>query len=245
MTVDTKNVKYVPGMYAKKRPNASDLANQYILEWEQNRMALIRKKEKEARISDCISFSREIGVGALEIVDILAEKRGFTVVDREILNYIAETGQLQKSTIEFFDERYPGKMSEFASLLFGEKSFVMSDYMRALAGAVHALADAGPTLFVGRGTHWMLPREHVLAVRFISSKAFRVRRIAEIMGIPEDIAEKTLEDEDKRQNSFFKKNFGSASADSHEFDLVINCSYTKGPEAVAELVDLAYRQKFE
>ena len=245
MTVDTKNAKYVPGMYAKRRPNAADLANKYILDWEQNRMALIHKKEKEARISDCISFSREIGVGALEIADILAEKRGFTVVDREILNYIAETGQLQKSTIEFFDERYPGKMSEFASLLFGEKSFVMSDYMRSLAGAVHAFAGAGPTIFVGRGTHWMLPRDHVLAVRFVSSKAFRVHRIAEIMGIPEDLAEKTLDEEDKRQSNFFKKNFGAASADPRAFDLMINCTYTKGPEAAAELVGLAYRQKFE
>jgi hypothetical protein len=33
-----------------------------------------------------------------------------------------------KKTVEFFDERYPGKMSELGSMLFGEKSFIMMNW---------------------------------------------------------------------------------------------------------------------
>jgi len=245
MSFDMKHSRYVPGMYAKKRPNAADLANQYIREWEQHRLTLVQKKQKSARVTNCICISRQIGIGALQIADMVAGKKSFRVVDREILNRIAEDADLHKPTVEFFDEKYPGKMNEFGAFLFGEKSFVMADYMRLLASAVYAIADAGVTIFVGRGTHLLLPRERVLAVRFISKREYRIQRIAQMMEIPEDVAEQVIEYEDHRQSEFFKKNFGDETASPEEFDLIINCSYMADPQWVAELVALAYDQKFE
>ena len=245
MTADVKHKPYVPGMYAKKRPNAADLANQYIREWEQHRLALIRKKQESERVTNCICISRQIGIGALQMADMVAEKKGFRVVDREILERIAEDADLHKSTVEFFDEKYPGKMNEFGAYLFGEKSFVMSDYMRRLSSAVYAIADAGTTIFVGRGAHLILPRARVLAVRFISKREYRIQRIAQIMDVPEDVAQQIIEDEDRRQNEFFKKNFGDETAAPEEFDLIINCSYMAEPQSSAALVVLAYDQRFE
>ena len=70
MTDKTNEIKYVPGMYAgraKKRMNTAEMAGQYIREWETKRLAAIKKKELAARVNNCISFSRKIGVGALEI----------------------------------------------------------------------------------------------------------------------------------------------------------------------------------
>ena len=79
-----------------------------------------------------ICFSRKIGVGALEVADILAEKIGYQVVDREILEYIANQGSLSEKTVSLFDERYPGKIRAFLSLAFEEKAFVSSDYTKHL-----------------------------------------------------------------------------------------------------------------
>ena len=68
--MDSKEIKYVPGTYRKKRPDAYTVANKYTVKWEQQR----RKKEETfpAKMSSTICFSRKIGVGALEIADILA-----------------------------------------------------------------------------------------------------------------------------------------------------------------------------
>jgi len=89
-----KELKYVPGTYRKKRPDAYTVANKYTGKWEQQ----LRKKDEAfpAKMSSTICFSREIGVGALEIADLLAEKIGYRVADREILDCIAKDKKLSK-----------------------------------------------------------------------------------------------------------------------------------------------------
>ena len=173
----------MPGMYWKKRMDAAEAAGHHIREWEKGRLQM--KKAGADKTSPSICFSRKIGVGALEIADILAEKIGYRVVDREILEHIAANADLSEKTVALFDERYPGKVNEFLSFLFAEKSFIETDYSRHLFKAVLSIADLGPIIFVGRGTHLILPRDRVLAVRFISSKEHRIKRLAKILEVKE------------------------------------------------------------
>jgi regulator of RNase E activity RraB len=245
MAINIDTTKYVPGTYAKKRPDAAQIADQYIRSWEKKQ---IEAKEKQAAlgvISPAICFSRKIGVGALEIADILAEKIGYRVADREVIEHIANNADISKKNVEFFDEHYPGKINELSALLFKEKSFIMSDYVRHLISAVFSMAGAQPTIFVGRGTHLILPRDSQLAVRFISSKAYRVRRLAEILNVEQEVAEKKIDEVDKGQRDFFKKAFGKKDASPYEFDMVINCDFITQPEWAAEIVSQAFKEKFK
>ncbi len=245
MTINIDKIKYIPGTYAKKRPDAAQMAGQYIRSWEKRKL---EAKEKEAAlgvISPAICFSRKIGVGALEIADILAEKIGYRVADREVIEHIANNADLSKKTVNFFDEHYPGKMNELSALLFREKSFTMSDYIKYLISAVFSMAGAQPTIFVGRGTHLILPRDLQLAVRFISSKSYRVKRLVEILDVEEEAAEKKIDEVDKGQRDFFKKVFSKKDASPYEFDIVINCDFITKPEWAAEIVSQAFKEKFK
>jgi len=241
--MDNKELKYVPGTYRKKRPDAYTVANKYAGVWEQQ----LRKKKEAfpAKMSSTICFSRKIGVGALEIADILAEKIGYSVADREILDCIAKDAQMSKKCVDFFDERYPGKTSELSSMLFKKKSFLMSDYVRYLFGAVFSIAGSGPTIFVGRGVHLIMPRNWVLAIRFISSKNYRVKRLAGILNVKEKSAERILNKFDREQEEFFKKAFGKTEASPYEFDMVINCDHIREPKWAAEIVARAHKEKFD
>ena len=98
----------------------------------------------------------------------------------------------------------------------------MGDYMRQLFVAVYSLVEDNPTIFVGRAAHLMVPRDRVLAVRLISSKENRAKRVAGILGISMAAARMKLDEEDKLQNDFFRKNFKKKDASPYEFDLVIN-----------------------
>jgi len=236
--------KYIPGMYAKKRPDPSQIAEKHIQAWLKKRLSEKDKKESAPRLTHSICFSRKIGVGALETADILAKKIGFQIVDREILESICNNAKLREDTVQFFDERYPGAFGNLLSMMFGERSFTMGDYLRYLAYVVYSIADSGPTIFVGRGTHMILPREKTLAVRFISSTEHRTNRVAQIMGVKKSQAEKALEEEDRNQRNFFKKNFGKKDAPPYEFDLVINCDYLSNPIWSADIVYKAYLSKF-
>ncbi len=247
MTENKKEKNYVPGMYSKRAKstmNTDQHIGQWIREWETKRLDAIKKHELQSRVNNCISFSRKIGVGALEIADLVGEKTGMRVVDREILEHIANDSDLKKKTVDFFDERHPGAFNNFASMLFGERSFTMGDYMRHLISAVYSISDDCPTIFVGRATHLILPRDRVLAVRFISSKKHRIKRVANILDIGESAAEKKLIEEDKKQGDFFKKNLKKKDASPYEFDLVINRDYITDAQWAAELVEHAYILKF-
>ncbi len=237
--------RYIPGTYVNRIPSGSPKAEQAIYEWEQKRLKAIKEKAAPPRVTHCIAFSRKIGVGALEIADQVSKKLNMRVVDREILEQIASNNKLGEKTVDSFDERYPGIMQEFSSLLFGEKSFTLGDYLRYLTGAAYALADAEPTLFVGRAAHLILPRDRVLAVRFIASRSFRARRIAKIMDVEASIAEKEIDRVDKEQQDFFRKNFGKKDASPYEFDMVINRDYLEDVELAAEIVARAYQGKFQ
>jgi len=191
-----------------------------------------------------ICFSRKIGAGALEIADLLAEKIYCRVVDRELLDHIAKDKELSKKTVEFFDERYPGKMLELGSMLFGEKSFIMSEYVKNLVRAVFTFSNMGSSIFVGRGAHLILSRDRVLAVRIICSDEYRIARLADIIDVEETEAEKLLHQIDREQRAFFKKAFGKKDASPYEFDLVINSDFIADPDEAAEIIKCAFKEKF-
>ena len=244
MSVDRNKIKYMPGMYAYKRPDAAQLAEQQIHGWVKRQLKTRPTKIERAEIEPAVCFSRKIGSGALEVADLLAEKLNYSVADRGLLDYMAKNKKISKQTIEFFDERYPGKLSELASMLFGEKSFIMSDYIQNFISAVYAFADIGSTIFLGRGIHLFLPRDRVLGVRVICSDKKRISRLTEILGVEEKDALKIIRRVDREQSEFFKKAFGKKEASPYEFDLVINRDFIDKPMSAAEIVATAYWEKF-
>ena len=245
MAINQSKLKYIPGTYARKRPDSAQVADQYIREWSQRQVKMKGQKIDPAQMPPAICFSRKIGGGALEIADLLAEKIYYRVVDRDLLEHMAKDKELSKKTVEFFDERYPGKISELGSMLFGEKSFIMSDYVRNLMSVVFTFANMGSSIFVGRGVHLILPRDRVLAVRIICSAQYRIGRLAAILDVEEYEAEKLLRHSDQEQRAFFKKAFGKKDASPYEFDLVINRDFLTEPRAAAGIVAQAFKEKFE
>jgi cytidylate kinase len=243
MTLTTA-ADYVPGTYARKRPESSQLASRYVREWEGRRQKLLKTHGAPTEIPPCICFSRKIGVGALEVADLLARKTHLRVADREILEHMSRDSSLGRETIAFFDEMYPGRAVEMSALLFAEKSFVMGDYLRSLVNAVYALATTASTIFVGRGAHLLLPRERILAVRLICSDPFRIKRLSQLLNVDSREAARTLAKIDKEQRAFFKKAYGRKDAPASEFDLVINCDHFSDPRWCADIVARAFRKKF-
>jgi len=243
MTVTT-STQYVPGTYAKKRPESSQLAARFVREWEGRRQKLLKTHGTPAEIRPCICFSRKIGVGALEVADLVARKLGMRVADREILEHMSRDASLERETIASFDEMYPGRAVEMSALLFAEKSFVMGDYLRSLVNAVYALATTAATIFVGRGAHLLLPRDRILAVRFICSDPYRIKRLSNLLNVDAAEAARTLAKIDKEQRAFFKKAYGRKDAPASEFDMVVNCDHFSDPRWCADLVVRAFRRKF-
>jgi cytidylate kinase len=102
----------------------------------------------------------------------------------------------------------------------------------------------GGTIFVGRGAHLVLPRERVLAVRFIASRDQRISRLARMLNITEEKAEVKLDEGDTDRRNFYISVYGKRDAAPYEFDLVINCDHINEPGVSAELVENAFQGRF-
>lgn len=238
------NIEYFPGLYAHKKPGAAELADRYVRKWNKEQKKMETEDIQPSKLFPTICFSRIIGVGAVEIADILAKKIGYRVVDRQILEHITNEIRLSNITTASFDRRYPGKISEYLSRLFNETPFPDNEYNRHLFATMFAIAGLGPTIFIGWGTHLVLPRNRVMGVRLVCSKEYRTKRWATLLKVGEQEIQKKLEELNLKQSYFYKKVYNLEKVSSQEFDLIINCDYVKEPEWVAEIILVNFKKKF-
>ena len=164
---------------------------------------------------------------------------------REILEHIAKNKKLSEKTVEFLNEQYPDIITEYLSWIVGEKAFAKSESINALFKTILSFATLEPSIFVGRGAYLLLPRERILAVRFIASDELRIKRLAKLLNMTEKEAAKNLDQADKEQRLFFKHVYGKKSIIPDEFDMVINLDYIHKPRWAAEIVAQAFKEKFD
>lgn len=229
--------------YKLRQEKMESLAADYLsracqkLFWEEVREAM-------ANMHPTICFSRKIGVGSLDLACMIAPKIGYRVIDKEIIEYIANKAQINSKSVEIFDESHPGYVKAFLNRFSGERSFPFSSYSKNLFAAFFFLATSEPTIFVGRGAHLVLPREKVFAVRCISSKQYRVQRLSDSLSVSQKEAEEILEQADLDQRRFFSMVYQKSEAPPSEFDVVINFDYFHNPDQIADFLLRLFVLKF-
>ena len=238
---DNGNPVYVPGMYHKEKQNIKGVIEKVFNDWQQQRKMREPESGKQFPV---ICFSRKIGVGALEIADILASQIGYHVIDREILEYLANREGADPILANLIDKNCQSEMEDMYPVRFGEKTYAKTEYSRLLFRAIFSFAGLGPAIFVGRGAHLILPRNRILAVRLICSDSFRTARIARMLNISEADAFSRLQQLDEDQHRFFQNIYGVKGDSPDEYDIVINRDFFKDPVQVAEIVKTAFVQKF-
>lgn len=239
MAVKIGEVEYTPGYYGKKRPHPVELTDRCIKKWSEQK---VRKRKK---IPAGICLSRKLGSGALEVADILAKRLGYLVADRELLETMADTPPYHEKIAGLFGKSYPARLDEYLSRAFERGVFFRNEMTERLFSTIISVAGLGNTIFVGRGTHLVLPRERTLAVRFISSKEIRAGRLARLFHVNEQEAQAALFRIDQEQKLFFEQTYKEVEASPYEFDLVINRDYVRAPEWAANIVEQAFKDKFE
>jgi len=239
----SKETIYPPGYYGKKMMSASDWAGTQVRQWERAQAEI--KTASHFSQKHCICLSRGIGAGAMEVADFLSEITGYRVIDKEIIEHMAKDSSLTEKIIETFDERFPGKMRELLVSLSVEKKFFKTDYVKQLAKTVTALAHTEPTIFIGRGTHLILPRHTILSVQLVCSKEHRIEKLANTLGIGKSEAEEKLNIIDDDHHEFFKKIFLREKISPGEFDLVIHMDLITQENHVAQIIACAFEQKFQ
>lgn len=188
-------------------------------------------------ISPYVAISRECGAGGSELAQRIGQRTGWKVLDRELLDNIAERFQLDRSMLDFLDEKSANWAHEIFGKWLDHHVVTQTEYVRRLGKVVLLAAQHGRSVFVGRGAQFLLPRESGLSVRLIASRKLRVHRIMDLENLSHDEAEAFMNAHDEGRAQFVRRYFLHDVADPQLYDLVINIEHipiSAGSELVLE-----------
>jgi hypothetical protein len=193
--------------------------------------------ESRPEIEDFVCISRQAGIDGREVASAVAERLGWPLFDREVLDLMAGDDAARRRLYEAVDER-DFKWWEAAMSPWVVGHFVQDDYFHRLCDAVLMLARQGRCVFLGRGANRILPAGHGLRVRLLASLESRARALAAakpLLTLAE--ARETLVAEDRARAEFFRRRFRSDQDDPSGYDLVLDLERWSEPESTELILE--------
>jgi cytidylate kinase len=203
---------------------------------------LAREKEagKEPRkFQPPVVISREIGSGGRLIAEALAQKLGFEVLSRRIVEEIANHTKVPEDLVELLDER-PGRSLEvFGAGLLRGASINSGDYEQVLKSTVTAFLELGNVVLVGRGGVFLAKPGRALRILVFAPLSKRIARYAEYRKLDEKHARAEVLAIDADRLRFHKVHFRHSEVTPEFYDLSINTGEL-GIEASVDISLAAY-----
>ncbi|MDZ7832783.1 MAG: cytidylate kinase-like family protein [Desulfobacterales bacterium] len=198
-----------------------------------------------------ITISREFGAGGRTLGKNLAKELGYTVVDEDIVQMVAERAKVSKKTVKTMEKEAGGSLMKFMNyivpqsqinrLLDNQRGYLDEEiYVNTLTEIITDLAEEVNCVIVGRGGQYVL-RDHADAFHLLLVSGYedRVRFMMENYNLTEDMAVNTIRVHSKRRRNLYRK-FGKEDYnDPMLYHLVLNMSklsIEKATETAIKLV---------
>jgi len=169
-----------------------------------------------------IAVSRESGTYGAAIAREVANRLGWPVYDRELLQRIADDMGVRQKLLESVDERRVGWVSECLAGLFAVPRVNQFAYVRQLVETMLSLAAHGECVIVGRGSALVLPRATTLRVRVVAPREHRINEVQREHGITFKEAAARVESTDRERDRFVRDHFQIDPIDPANYDLILN-----------------------
>jgi cytidylate kinase len=182
-----------------------------------------------------VCISREAGAGGGTLARLVGQQLGWKVYDHELLEAIAQRMEVSVDEVRTFDELAPSVVQDWILPLREEHYAPQEAYLDHLAKLVEAIGRAGESVIVGRGAHFLLPRDETLAIRIIAPLKARAVRLSQRMGVSVRTARRAARDLDRRRLQFDRTMHRADSSDPHNYDMVLE-SNSLGLEVAAAVI---------
>lgn len=194
-----------------------------------------RALDQKTAVKPVITLSRDIGAGGEEVGDILAERLGVPVLDKDLFDKVANLAGTDKYLLEMLQERTSSLKQEWMVSLFTGQNLLEQHYRQCLVDTILAtLAEGG--IIIGRGAHVVLAHSPVLRVRLVGTVPVCAKRLAAKEGIDLEAATKQVEETNHHRGEFVWHHFKSRLNDPSTFDLVVNTDRLNDWEKVADMI---------
>jgi len=191
-----------------------------------------------------ITISRQFGAGAMKLGKMLAEKYGYTLASREIVQGIADKAKVSTDFVLSVEKEAGTRLSRFMTRIISSRGMVnkiLRDdsgyideklYLDYLVLTVVQIADEGNAVIMGRGSQYIL-RSHPDAVHIllVDDLENRIKRVEQREKTSYEQAARIVHHEDKRRLSLYHR-LGKQDYDSPSlYHMVLNMSRLTRPQA--------------
>lgn len=184
-----------------------------------------------------VVVSREYGSGGMLIAKGIAQRLGFQLFDRDLLDRMAERGHVPPDLIHLLDERPGRSLAVFGASLLHGGNIGPKEFATLLRGTIQAILDLGNAVVLGRGASFIAKPHKALRLRVVAPLELRIHRIAELEQIDAKAAAKQIHDIEERRRKFHHQYFGTTDVLPENFDLAINTQTIN----LAQAVEIALR----
>ena len=197
-----------------------------------------------------ITISRQFGAGGKTIGKKVAQKLGYTFVDEDIVQLIAEKAKVSPGWVESVEKEAGGRLSRIVSRMVSKPLVdkVLKDeygyideqiYIDYLVVLIAQMAEEGNVVFLDRGSQYIL-NDHPDAYHILLINTFdnRVKFMVERYDLTEQRATQVVKSEEKRRVNLYKK-IGKQDYDHAQlYHVVINMAKVDLEEAVDTIVNM-------
>jgi cytidylate kinase len=210
-------------------------------------------RNKEGTMFRIVTVAREYGSGGGRIAQVLADRLGWKLLDRCLVEKIARTASVEPQVVEKYDERPDAWFDRLAGVLW--QSPGLRGYMggpvhnwydgeeaaRITQRLIEEAAQIGDCVIVGRGGQCILQsRLDALHVFVYAPRPERLERLLERdPRLTKAQAEKKLDTQDDVRAAYVRDHFGQDWTNRHLYQLLISSSL--GEEAVVSIILSAMR----
>jgi cytidylate kinase len=202
---------------------------------------------KEAGMA-VITISRQFGAGGKTIGKMVSEKLGYTFVDEDIIQIIAEKAKVSPGWVESVEKEAGGRLSRIVTRMVSKPLVekVLKDeygyideqiYIDYLVVIIAQMAEEGDVVFLDRGSQYIL-NDHPDAFHFLLINTFanRIKFMMDKYDLTEQKATQVVKSEEKRRLNLYKK-IGKQDYDQAQlYHMVINMAKVDLEEAVDTII---------
>jgi cytidylate kinase len=215
-----------------------------IVDYQVRRWALEREEsDKNGYCRPVVTVSHRHGAGGSALAETVAERLGYTCWNRALLGEIARQAGAPEAMFATLDERRRGFLDELIGVFEPKAKVTPWEYMRGLQRAVHAIAQHGSAVIVGRGAQHIVDPSAALRVLVLRPVEQRIAEVMAREGLGAREARKRVAEVDEDRRRFIREQYGRDNADPTGYDLVVNTG-SMPVDCAAGIVVAAYRGRF-
>ena len=194
-------------------------------------------------IKPFITIAREPGSGGAIIAKAVADKLGFELVDKQIIEEIAKSVKRRKEVIASLDEKTRGAVEDLLDSVLDPEYVNEEKYISELFKIVIAYAHQGQVVILGRGANFITPFAKGLHVNIVAPYTVRVKRAMDFEGLSREKAREVIARVERERSDFVKRYISSDIKKRNAYDLTLNTTYFRINEA-RDITIEAFKQKF-